>query len=54
MQDVIPCVNEALSCLLRDGITEAMNKYNSTDFRKPSTNPEKRHDTESGAGKSAK
>ena len=34
MQEVIPCVNEALGCLLRDGITEAMNKYNSTDFRK--------------------
>jgi len=34
MQEVIPCVNEALGCLLKDGITEAMNKYNSTDFRK--------------------
>jgi hypothetical protein len=34
MQKVIPCVSEALECLLDTGLTEAMNKYNSTDFRK--------------------
>ena len=34
MQEVIPCVSEALHCLLTDGLIEAMNKYNSTDFRK--------------------
>ena len=34
MQQVIPCVSEALQCLLTTGLTEAMNKYNSTDFRK--------------------
>ena len=34
MQEVIPCVSEALQCLLTDGLTEAMNKYNGTDFRK--------------------
>ena len=34
MQQVIPCVSEALQCLLTAGLTEAMNKYNSTDFRK--------------------
>jgi len=34
MKQVIPCVNEALQCLLSAGLTEAMNKYNSTDFRK--------------------
>ena len=34
MQKVIPCVSEALQCLLNAGLTETMNKYNSTDFRK--------------------
>ena len=34
MQEVIPCVSQALQCLLTGGLTEAMNKYNSTDFRK--------------------
>jgi len=34
MKQVIPCVNEALQCLLSAGLTEVMNKYNSTDFRK--------------------
>ncbi|MGP8080613.1 MAG: aminoacyl-tRNA hydrolase [Dehalococcoidales bacterium] len=34
MQEVIPCVIEALQCLLSSGLTEAMNKFNSTDFRK--------------------
>jgi peptidyl-tRNA hydrolase, PTH1 family len=34
MQQVIPCVGEALQCVLNAGLTEAMNKYNSTDFRK--------------------
>jgi peptidyl-tRNA hydrolase, PTH1 family len=34
MQRVIPCVSEVLQCLLTTGLTEAMNKYNSTDFRK--------------------
>ena len=34
MQQVIPCVSEALQCLLTAGSTEAMNKYNNTDFRK--------------------
>ena len=34
MQQVIPCVSEVLQCLLTAGLTEAMNKYNSTDFRK--------------------
>jgi PTH1 family peptidyl-tRNA hydrolase len=34
IQEVIPCVSEALQCLLDAGLTEAMNKYNSTDFRK--------------------
>jgi len=34
MQQVIPCVSEALECLLDTGLIEAMNKYNSTDFRK--------------------
>jgi PTH1 family peptidyl-tRNA hydrolase len=34
MQQVIPCVSEALQYLLNAGLTEAMNKYNSTDFRK--------------------
>ena len=34
MQQVIPCVSETLECLLNAGLTEAMNKYNSTDFRK--------------------
>jgi PTH1 family peptidyl-tRNA hydrolase len=34
MKEVIPCVSEALRCLLNTGLTEAMNKYNSTDFRK--------------------
>jgi PTH1 family peptidyl-tRNA hydrolase len=34
MQEVIPCVSAALNSLLTAGLTEAMNKYNSTDFRK--------------------
>ena len=34
MQEVIPCVSAALDSLLTAGLTEAMNKYNSTDFRK--------------------
>jgi PTH1 family peptidyl-tRNA hydrolase len=34
MQEVIPCVSAALQSLLTGGLTEAMNKYNSTDFRK--------------------
>jgi PTH1 family peptidyl-tRNA hydrolase len=34
MQQVIPCVSEALQCLLTLGLTETMNKYNNTDFRK--------------------
>ena len=34
MQEVIPCVSAALDCLLTAGLTEAMNKYNGTDFRK--------------------
>jgi peptidyl-tRNA hydrolase, PTH1 family len=34
IKEVIPCVSEALQCLLSKDITEAMNKYNSTDFRK--------------------
>jgi peptidyl-tRNA hydrolase, PTH1 family len=34
MQEVIPCVSEALQCLLTDGLIETMNKYNGTDFRK--------------------
>lgn len=34
MQKVIPCVNKVLLCLLESGLTEAMNKYNGTDFRK--------------------
>ncbi len=32
--EVIPCVSEALQSLLDAGLTETMNKYNSTDFRK--------------------
>ena len=32
--EVIPCVSEALQSLLNAGLTETMNKYNSTDFRK--------------------
>ena len=31
---VIPCVSEALQSLLTAGLTETMNKFNSTDFRK--------------------
>ena len=34
INEVIPCVSQALQCLLTGGLTEAMNKYNSTDFRK--------------------
>ncbi len=34
MDRVIPCVNEALDGLLKDGLTMTMNKFNSTDFRK--------------------
>ena len=32
--EIIPCVSEALQSLLNAGLTETMNKYNSTDFRK--------------------
>lgn len=31
---VIPCVAETLHCLLAEGLTAAMNKFNSVDFRK--------------------
>ena len=34
MDKVIPCVNEALDCLLKEGLTATMSKFNSTDFRK--------------------
>ena len=34
MQQVIPCVSEVIQTLLNASLTEAMNKYNSTDFRK--------------------
>jgi PTH1 family peptidyl-tRNA hydrolase len=34
MQEVIPCVSKVIQCLLETGLTEAMNKYNGTDFRK--------------------
>ena len=34
MDEVIPCVSEALDSLLKEGLTAAMNKFNSTDFRK--------------------
>lgn len=34
MEKIIPQVGEALSCLLTDGLTVAMNKFNGTDFRK--------------------
>ncbi|MBN1368595.1 MAG: aminoacyl-tRNA hydrolase [Dehalococcoidales bacterium] len=34
---IIPQVREALLCLLRDGLTAAMNKFNGIDFRKAST-----------------
>jgi peptidyl-tRNA hydrolase, PTH1 family len=34
MQQVVPCVSEAIQCLLTAGLDEAMNKYNTTDFRK--------------------
>ncbi|MDD5288478.1 MAG: aminoacyl-tRNA hydrolase [Dehalococcoidales bacterium] len=34
LDKVIPCVSEALDSLLADGLTIAMNKFNSTDFRK--------------------
>jgi PTH1 family peptidyl-tRNA hydrolase len=34
MQQVVPCVSEALQFLLTTGLTDAMNKYNNTDFRK--------------------
>ena len=34
MQEVIPCVTKVIQCLLETGLTEAMNKYNGTDFRK--------------------
>ena len=34
IRQVIPCVSEALQILLINGLTEAMNKYNSTDYRK--------------------
>jgi peptidyl-tRNA hydrolase, PTH1 family len=34
MNEVIPCVSDALQSLLTSGLTETMNKFNSTDFRK--------------------
>jgi PTH1 family peptidyl-tRNA hydrolase len=34
MEKIIPQVSEALLCLLTDGLTTAMNKFNGTDFRK--------------------
>lgn len=34
MDEVILCVNEALNCLLKEGLTATMNKFNSTDLRK--------------------
>jgi PTH1 family peptidyl-tRNA hydrolase len=34
MQEVIPCVSKVIHCLLETGLTDAMNKYNGTDFRK--------------------
>ncbi len=34
LNDVIPCVNDVLESLLKDGLTATMNKFNSTDFRK--------------------
>jgi PTH1 family peptidyl-tRNA hydrolase len=34
MQEVIPCVSKVIQCLLETGLTEAMNKFNGTDFRK--------------------
>jgi peptidyl-tRNA hydrolase, PTH1 family len=36
MDKIIPQVSEALLCLLADGLTTAMNKFNGTDFRKAS------------------
>jgi PTH1 family peptidyl-tRNA hydrolase len=34
MEKIIPQVSETLLCLLTDGLTAAMNKFNGTDFRK--------------------
>jgi len=34
MQEVIPCVSKVIQCLLETGLTEAMNKFNGTDFRR--------------------
>jgi peptidyl-tRNA hydrolase len=30
---LIPCVSEAIDCLLREGLTATMNKFNGTDVR---------------------
>ncbi|MCX6003579.1 MAG: aminoacyl-tRNA hydrolase [Chloroflexi bacterium] len=34
INDVVPCVSEALDFLLAEGLAATMNKFNSTDFRK--------------------
>ena len=34
MDKVIPVASEAIECILTDGLTTAMNRYNSTDLRK--------------------
>ena len=34
IEKIIPLVSEALLCLLTDGLTTAMNKFNGTDLRK--------------------
>ncbi len=33
IDEVIPCVSQALESLLKEGLTATMNKFNSTDFR---------------------
>jgi PTH1 family peptidyl-tRNA hydrolase len=55
MQKVIPCVREALQCLLSAGLTETMNKYNGTDFRKKiKIHPDENRDSEGGLDKQTK
>ena len=55
MQQVIPCVNEALQYLLTLGLIETMNQYNNTDFRKKGlSHPDENRDPEGGAGISNK